>query len=74
MKLSGVKVNQKVKLISVDCEKSIKERLQNLGLTNGVSIVVKRVAPFLDPIEIEFRGFCLAIRKSVADKIIVKYE
>ena len=74
MKLSNVKVEQRVKLLSLDCNKILKQRLEDLGLTEGVNITVVRKAPLGDPIEIEVRGFCLAIRRSVADKILVIYE
>lgn len=74
MKLSNVKVGQRVKLLSLDCNKILKQRLEDLGLTEGVNITIVRKAPLGDPIEIEVRGFCLAIRRSVADKILVIYE
>lgn len=74
MKLSNVKLGQRVKLLSLDCNKILKQRLEDLGLTEGVNITVVRKAPLGDPIEIEVRGFCLAIRRSVADKILVIYE
>ena len=48
-----------------------RQRLMEMGLTPGVRVTVKRVAPLGDPIEILLRGFSLTIRGTDAKKILV---
>ncbi|MBC3517032.1 ferrous iron transport protein A [Neobittarella massiliensis] len=47
----------------------LRTRLLELGLTPGVRVLVKKVAPFGDPIEISLRGYVLSLRKSQAQEI-----
>ena len=64
MKLSELKMGEKCKVVSIDNEKSlIKRRLLDMGITKDVEIVVKKVAPFGDPIDIRLRGYELCLRK-----------
>ena len=72
MKLSDLKNNQTATVVLVSSQIVAKTRLSHLGLISGVKITVLRRAPFGDPIEIKLRDFCLAIRKSDADKITVE--
>jgi Fe2+ transport system protein FeoA len=71
MKLSETKLNERVKVTKIDLEKSVYDRLKSIGLTEGVKLTVIRRAPLGDPIEINLRGFYLAVRLSLADKITV---
>ncbi len=50
----------------------IKRRLYDMGITPGTSIVVKKLAPLGDPIEITIRGYELTIRKSEAENIVME--
>ena len=72
MKLSELKLGQIATVLSVSDKESIKNRLQCFGITDGVKIRLIRRAPLGGPLEIKVRGFYLALRKSVADKISVK--
>ena len=74
MKLSNLKDNQTATVISISDDVSGKTRLGYLGLINGVKVTLIRRAPFGDPIEIKFRDFCLAIRKDLADRIMVELD
>lgn len=74
MKLSDLKDNQTATVINVLDTASGKTRLSYLGLIKGVKITLIRRAPFGDPIEIKLRDFCLAIRKDLADKIMVEQD
>lgn len=72
MVLSDLKVGQSAVIVSLDCDKLYKKRLLEIGLTKGAKVFIIRKAPFLDPIEIKIRGFCLAIRVSIAKRIKVE--
>jgi ferrous iron transport protein A len=52
-------------------EGALKRRIMDMGITKGVNIRVKKVAPFGDPIELYVRGYALSIRKEDAAKIEV---
>ena len=75
MKLSELEVGKKAKVIKINLNSQIGQRLSNLGLTVGVDVCVLRYAPFGDPIEIRLRNFCLAIRRQTAENImVIEYE
>lgn len=56
----------------IDCEKKLRSRMGDMGITPGSLVVLKRIAPFGDPIQINVRGFDLSIRKSEAKNIKIK--
>ncbi len=72
MLLSNLKIGDTAKVIEIDANSTLKTRLKKLGLTNNVELTVLRFAPFGDPMEILFRNFTLAIRKSDAKRVIVE--
>ena len=49
----------------------MRRRLMDMGVTQGVSIKVIKIAPLGDPIEVNIRGYALSLRKSDAEQIIV---
>ena len=51
---------------------AVKRRIMDMGITKGCDILVKKVAPLGDPIEITVRGYELSLRKADAEMIIVK--
>lgn len=53
-------------------EGAVKRRIMDMGITKGVQIIVRKVAPLGDPIEINVRGFELSLRKSEAEWIIME--
>lgn len=71
MNLSEIKVNSYCKAIKILGEGPLKRRIMDMGITNGVMIYVRKVAPLGDPIEITIRGYELSIRKSEAKNIEV---
>ncbi len=73
MKLSEIKCGEKVTVSFIDMNKTSVERLNKMGLTNGVQIIVIRRAPFNGPIEIKVRGFYVAIRRTLAEHINVRF-
>ena len=70
--LKDVKVGATVKVVKLHGEGAIKRRIMDMGITKGVELYVRKVAPFGDPIEIYVRGYELSIRK--ADAEIVEVE
>ena len=65
MRLSELKKGERAKVISIDCNNRIlRRRMLDMGITSGVTVCVKKVAPFGDPIGIELRGYELCLRKS----------
>ena len=53
-------------------EGALKRRIMDMGVTKGVEIFVRKVAPLGDPIEVTVRGYELSLRKSEAENILVE--
>lgn len=53
-------------------EGAVKRRLMDMGVTKGVEVLVRKVAPLGDPIEVNLRGYELTFRKAEAESIIIK--
>lgn len=71
MTLKEVSVGQTVKVAKLDGEGSVKRRIMDMGITKGVEVYVRKVAPLGDPIEVTVRGYELSIRKADAAMIEV---
>lgn len=72
MTLNDAKINQEVRILAILGEKSIRRRLMDMGLTKKQVIMIKKVAPLGDPIEIRVRGYDLSLRKADAKNIEVE--
>ncbi|MBR3613708.1 MAG: ferrous iron transport protein A [Clostridia bacterium] len=73
MKLSELKVGQKAKVLNLNIEdKQIKRHLLDMGITRGVIVKIKEIAPMGDPIDIELRDYELCIRKADLTQIEVE--
>ena len=70
--LKDVKIGSHVKVIKLEGEGAIKRRIMDMGITKGVEIYVRKVAPFGDPIEVNLRGYELSLRKQDAEMVIVE--
>ena len=70
--LKEVKIGETVKVSKINGEGAVKRRIMDMGITRGVEIYVRKVAPLGDPIEITVRGYELSIRKEEALKIDVE--
>ncbi len=63
-KLSQLKKGQKAKVVFLNTpDKALRRRLLDMGITEGVQIKIKKIAPLGDPIDIEVRGYELCLRK-----------
>ena len=71
MALKEVPVGQTVKVAKHDGEGPVKRRIMDMGITKGVEVYVRKVAPLGDPIEVTVRGYELSIRKADAAMIEV---
>ena len=70
--LKNVKVGKRVRVLKVRGEGAVKRRIMDMGITKGVEIYVRKVAPLGDPVEINVRGYELSLRKADAEMIEVE--
>ena len=64
-------IGQTVKGVKLHGEGAVKRRIMDMGITKGVEIYVRKVAPLGDPVEVNVRGYELSLRKSDAEMIEV---
>lgn len=69
--LRDAKVGQTVKVVKLHGEGATKRRIMDMGMTKGVDVTIRKVAPLGDPIEVTVRGYELSIRKADAQMIEV---
>ena len=65
-------IGETVKVVKLYGEGAVKRRIMDMGITKGVEIYVRKVAPFGDPIEVTVRGYELSLRKADAEMIEVE--
>jgi len=70
--LKDVKPGETVKVVKIGGGGPIKRRIMEMGITKGVEIHVRKVAPLGDPVEITVRGYELSLRKEDAESIVVE--
>lgn len=71
MTLRDAKVGETVKVVKLHGEGAVKHRIMDMGITKGVEIYIRKVAPLGDPIEVTIRGYELSLRKADAEMIDV---
>ena len=69
--LKNVACGQTVKVTKLTGDGPVKRRIMDMGITKGVDVFVRKVAPMGDPIEVTVRGYELSIRKADAEMICV---
>lgn len=67
--LKQAQVGETVTVIKLHGEGPVKRRIMDMGLTKGVQVQIRKVAPLGDPVEIHVRGYELSIRKADAEMI-----
>ena len=72
--LREVECGKTVKTVKLHGEGAVKRRIMDMGITKGVEIFVRKVAPLGDPIEVKVRGYELSLRKADAELIEVQEE
>lgn len=70
--LKDAKIGSTVKVIKLHGEGAVKRRIMDMGITKGVEVNIRKVAPLGDPIEITVRGYELSLRKADAEMIEVE--
>lgn len=69
--LKQTKVGDTVRVVKLHGEGAVKRRIMDMGITRGVEVHVRKVAPLGDPVEVTVRGYELSLRKADADMIEV---
>ena len=72
MTLRDVSVGQTVKVTRLNGDGPVKRRIMDMGITKGVEVYVRKVAPLGDPVEVTVRGYELSLRRADAENIIVE--
>lgn len=72
--LKEVRIGSTCRVVKLHGEGAIKRRIMDMGLTKGVEVYVRKVAPLGDPIELTVRGYELSIRKADAEMVEVEIE
>lgn len=70
--LKQAKVGETVKVVKLTGEGAVKRRIMDMGITKGVEIFIRKVAPLGDPVEVTVRGYELSLRKDDASMIEVE--
>lgn len=70
--LKQTKVGQHVKVVKINGAGAVKRRIMDMGITKGISVYVRKVAPLGDPIEVTVRGYELSLRKADAEMVEVE--
>ena len=69
--LRAAKCGETVTVLKLSGEGAVKRRIMDMGITKGVEVFVRKVAPLGDPIEVNFRGYELTLRKADAETILI---
>lgn len=67
--LKNAKIGETVSVVKLHGEGAVKRRIMDMGITKGVKVTIRKVAPLGDPIEVTVRGYELSLRKADADMI-----
>ena len=70
--LKTAKIGETVKVVKLHGEGAIKRRIMDMGITKGVELYIRKVAPLGDPIEVTVRGYELSLRKADAEMIEIE--
>lgn len=70
--LRDAKVGDTVKVVKLHGEGAVKRRIMDMGITKGVEVYVRKLAPLGDPIQVNVRDYELSLRKADAESIEVE--
>ena len=70
--LKEIQCGQTVKVSRLNGEGPVRRRIMDMGITKGVEVFVRKVAPLGDPVEVTVRGYELSLRKADAEMIVVE--
>ena len=70
--LRDAKIGETVKVVKLHGEGAVKRRIMDMGITKGVSVYVRKVAPLGDPVEVTVRNYELSLRKADAEMVEIE--
>lgn len=70
--LRDASIGETVKVAKINGVGALKRRIMDMGITKGVEVFVRKVAPLGDPVEVTVRGYELSLRKADAEIIVVE--
>lgn len=70
--LREVRIGESAQVVKLHGEGAVKRRIMDMGITKGVSVSVRKVAPLGDPVEVTVRGYELSLRKADAEMVEVE--
>lgn len=70
--LKNAKIGSTVQVVKLHGEGAVKRRIMDMGITKGVDICVRKVAPLGDPVEVTVRGYELSLRRADAEMVEVQ--
>ena len=70
--LKQAKIGETVKVVKLHGEGAVKRRIMDMGITKGVEVYIRKLAPLGDPIEVTVRGYELSLRKADAEMIEIE--
>ena len=70
--LRDAKIGETVRVKKLTGEGAVKRRIMDMGITKGIEVFVRKVAPLGDPVEVTVRGYELSIRKADAEMVEVE--
>ena len=70
--LRDVAIGETVKVVKLHGEGPVKKRIMDMGLTKGVEVYIRKVAPLGDPVEVTVRGYELSLRKADAEMVEIE--
>ncbi len=70
--LRQAKIGQTVQVVRLHGEGAVKRRIMDMGITKGVQVYLRKVAPLGDPVEVTVRGYELSLRKADAEMIEIE--
>ncbi len=70
--LREAKIGETVRVVKLHGEGAVKKRIMDMGITRGVEVYIRKVAPLGDPIEVTVRGYELSLRKEDASMIEIE--
>ena len=70
--LKDAKIGQTVRVKKLTGEGAVKRRIMDMGITKGVEVYIRKVAPLGDPVEVTVRGYELSLRKADAEMVEVE--
>ncbi len=70
--LRDAAIGETVKVVKLHGEGAVKRRIMDMGITRGIEVYVRKVAPLGDPVEVTVRGYELSLRKADAEMVEVE--